>query len=202
MKKQRLVNRGQDCLFKKRHFVNIINETVDYCTKLFGYKKKPYVFETINQKGEMMYIRRGYGGCYGIFYDYMQFKRMFSGYSYEVMEAYAMFFIAHEMRHYYQMRQIDSKTPRENPDLIEKWRQNDENGSGMPSPDTIKDFYLQPMEIDAELFAYTLVASYLDCLVDLSYISADYVDELEKYHFELFGEGDDMLFPKENSDDE
>ena len=86
--------------------------------------------------------------------------------------------------------------------MIEKWRQNDENGSGMPSPDTLKDFYLQPMEIDAELFAYTLVASYLDCLVDLSYISADYVDELEKYHFELFGEGDDMLFPKENSDDE
>jgi hypothetical protein len=46
------------------------------------------------------------------------------------------------------------------------------------------------------------VASYLDCLVDLSYISVDYIDELEKYHFELFGEGDDMLFPKENSDDE
>ena len=191
------INRNQGSLFKKRHYVGIIKQTVEYCAKLFGYKKKPFVFESVNPEGELMYICRGAVGGYAIFYDYMQFRRKFDDTDFETLEAFAMFFIAHEMRHYHQMRQIDSKKPRENADLIEKWRQNDDNPR-YPSEDcTLLEFYLQPMEIDAELFAYTLVASYLDRLVDLSFIDEGYINELEKYHVELFGESDEVLFPNE-----
>ncbi len=190
------INRNRGSLFKKRHYVGIIKETVDYCARLFGYKKKPYLFETVNPEGEVMYICRGRGGCYGIFYDYMQFRRRFADYDFETLEAYTMLLIAHEMRHYYQLRQLDSKNPVESKELLEKWRENDENPKFPSDGCSLLEFYLQPMEIDAELFAYTLVVSYLDCLVDLSFIDEGYIGELERYHIELFGKGDEMLFPK------
>lgn len=195
-KGDRKIDRNKASLFKKRHYVRVIKETVDYCTRYFGYKKKPYLFETVNPEGEVMYICRGIGGCYGIFYDYMQFRRRFADHDFETLEAYTMLLIAHEMRHYYQMRQLDSKNPVESKELLEKWRENDENPR-LPSDDySLLEFYLQPMEIDAELFAYYLVAKHLGVLVDLSFIDDSYIKELERYHIELFGEGDEELFPE------
>lgn len=195
-----LVNRNKNNLFKKRHYVSIIKSTVSFLTRYFGYRQKPFLFESINKEGEAMFICRGRKGHYAIFYDYMQFKKVFGHLDFDVQEAYAMLLIAHEMRHYYQMRQIDSPHPTESKDRIAMWRRDDENPKYPGEDCSILEFYMQPMELDAELFAYVFVADKLDALVNLDYIDKAYINELEKYYVEIFGKTNEELFPREEKD--
>ena len=195
------VNRNKGNPFKKRHYVSIIKYTADYLTWYFGYKKQPYLFESTNKKGDVMLICRGRkNDSYGIFYDYQQFKDVFGHLDFEGQEAYAMFLIAHEMRHYYQMRQLDSAHPVESKETLERWRIDDEKPKYPGEDCSIFEFFMQSMELDAELFAYVFVADRLECLVSLNYISENYIVELEKYYIELFGETNEELFPKDSTD--
>ena len=178
---QNLVNRNKNNLFKKRHYVAIIKYITEYLTRYFGYKKKPYLFESTNKEGEAMLICRGRKGHYAIFYDYMQFKKVFGHLDFEGQEACAMLLIAHEMRHYYQMRQLDSKNPCEPQERLDKWRIDDENPKYPGDDCSVFDFYMQPMELDAELFAYVFVAGKLGVTVSLDYIGENYIKEMEKY---------------------
>ena len=190
-----LVNRNKRNLFKKRHYVAIIKYTTEYLARYFGYKRKPYLFESTNKKGDAMLICRGWKkGSYGIFYDYMQFKEVFGHLDFEGQEAYATLLIAHEMRHYYQMRQLDSKNPCEPKERLDKWRKDDENPKYPGEDCTVFEFFMQPMELDAELFAYVFVADKLGVTVSLDYIGGNYIKEMEKYFIELFGETNEEIF--------
>ena len=177
----KLVNRNKNSLFKKRHYVAIIKYTTEYLAWYFGYKKKPYLFESTNKEGEAMLICRGRKGHYAIFYDYMQFKEVFGHLDFEGQEAYAMLLIAHEMRHYYQMRQLDSKHPSEPKERLDKWRKDDENHKYPGDDCSVFEFFMQPMELDAELFAYVFVADKLGVTVSLDYIGENYIKEMEIY---------------------
>ena len=53
---------------------------------------------------------------------------------------------------------------------------------------------MQPMELDAELFAYVFVADKLGVTVSLDYIGENYIKEMEKYYVELFGETNEDIF--------
>ena len=192
---QNLVNRNKNSLFKKRHYVAIIKYTTEYLARYFGYKKKPYLFECTNNEGAAMLISRGRKGHYANFYEYMQFKKVFGHLDFEGQEAYAMLLIAHEKRHYYQMRQLDSKNPCEPQERLDKWRIDDENPKYPGDDCSVFDFYMQPMELDAELFAYVFVADKLDVAVSLDYIGENYIKEMEKYYIELFGESNGDIFP-------
>ena len=196
----KLVNRNKNNLFKKCHYVSIIKYTAEYLAWYFGYKRKPFLFESANKEGEAMVIYRGRKGRYAIFYDYMQFKKVFGHLDFEGQEAYAMLLIAHEMRHYYQMRQLDSKHPSEPKERLDKWRIDDENPKYPGEDCSILEFFMQSMELDAELFAYVFVAEKLECLVSFNYIDENYINELEKYYIELFGETNEELFPKNSTD--
>lgn len=191
-------NRLQE--FKKKHFLRLIYYVRRKCTLYFGYSNAPYVFETELAPGVMMSIHRSpiRKNTYAIFYDYKKFKKVFGNKDFDVQLGYCAHYIAHEMRHYYQMRQLDSDKPRERDWLLERWRNDEEN----PFPDEVTDenvleFFKTPMEIDAELFAHWFVAQYFDLLISFDNIDKSYINELEKYHIELFGETDEMLFPKE-----
>ena len=190
------VNRNKNNLFKKRHYVAIIKYTTEYLTWYFGYKKKPYLFESVNEDGADMFICRGRKNRYGIFYDYRQFKQAFGHLDFEGQEAYAMLMIAHEMRHYYQLRQLDSKHPSEHEERLDKWRKDDENPKYPGDDCSVFEFYMQPTELDAELFAYLFVADKLGVAVSLDYIGKDYIKEMEKYYIELFGETNEDIFPQ------
>ena len=188
------VNRGKRDLFKKRHFTAIIRNTAAFCTHFFAYKKPPLLFESQNHEGDLMVIFRGYKGRYGIFYDYLQFKRVFGHLNYEAQAAYATSLIAHEMRHYYQMRQLDSKKPREPKEVLDKWRYDDEHPKYPGDGCSILEFYMQPMELDAQLFAYLFVAYNMDAAIGLDYIDESYIGELEKYYISIFGDSDVSIF--------
>lgn len=193
-----VVNRNKHNLFKKRHYIAIVRATVSYCTVLFGYQRQPFLFESENRKGEIMCIYRGKKNRCAIFYDYMQFKRNFLHHSLEAQEIYTAFFTAHEMRHYYQMRQLDSKNPRESSDIIAAWRENDENPKNPIDGDcTCLEFYKQPMELDAQLFAYMFVANMYNSRIVFDYIDQDYIAVLEDYYIRRYGKTNDELFPHE-----
>lgn len=191
---QNLVNRNKNNLFKKRHYIAIIKNVAEYLTRCFGYTRKPYLFESTNKEGEAMVIYRGRKGQYAIFYDYMQFKNTFGHLDFQGQEAYATLLIAHEMRHYYQMRQLDSKNPIEPKERLNKWRIDDENPKYPGEDFSVFDFFMQPMELDAELFAYVFVAYILGVCVNLDYIGENYIKEMEKYYVELFGETNKEIF--------
>ena len=183
-----------DYSFKKRNYLKILNWIIDYCLRSFGYKIRPRVFETRLRPGEMM-LFCDHGRNYAIFYDYSQFRRVFGKYNYEIQEAYAVLLAAHEMRHYYQIRQIYSKHPREDEKTIAEWREDHFSGKYFENyAEEILDFYLQPMELDAELYAYWFVCKVLDKGVKLDFIDDNFIDILRNKWIEKYGENDEDLY--------
>ena len=183
-------------LFKKRHYVAIIRDTVRYLTRHFGYKIPPFVFESVNPPNVLMMITRGYKGRYGIFYDYMQFKRKFGHLDFEGQTVYAATCIAHEMRHYYQMRQLDSPHPTEAPERLAVWRKDEETPKKPLDEISPLELYMQPMELDAALFSYVFVARMYDIAISFNYVDEKYINILEEYYIELFGETNEDIFPQ------
>ena len=180
--------------FKKKDYIRILNVVVDFCLEKFGYKIRPYLRETKLGRGEMM-LFWARNNCYAIFYDWQQFKRLFRKTSYENQEAYAMATAAHEMRHYYQVRQIYSKVPRESEETIAAWRENHYNGKVFGEDGcTLLEFFMQPMELDAELYGYYFTAKVLDRAIDVSYIDKDFIDILKSKFIEIFGEDHEDLY--------
>lgn len=184
-------------VFKKRHYIALIKSVTAFCTEFFGYKIKPYLFESENEENTPMCIYRSHlrKNRYAIFYDYNMFKKIFGHLDFEGQRAYTTLLIAHEMRHYYQMRQIDAKAPNEDLELVEEWRKDEKIPiADITSEEEQYEHYKRPMEIDAELFAYCFVAKTLEIRVSLSYINDYYINDLKEYYFKLFQEIDEELF--------
>lgn len=111
---------------KKREFEYFLKATVCDVMRLFGYSKLPYVFETKLPGYEMMsFITRRNGKYSAIAYDYQKIAATFSRYDKEDVIGHIVFITAHEMRHYYQHRQIRAKSPRENEKTVTAWKNAD-----------------------------------------------------------------------------
>ena len=188
----RITRRSQ---FKKRDYLRILNGVVDFCLEKFGYRIRPYILEKKLEDGELMVFYNVGKRKFAIFYDYQQFRRRFAHDSYEIQEAYVMATAAHEMRHYYQVRQIFARHPVESEKTISEWRENHYNAK-TPGEDgcTMLDFYLQPMELDAELYAYYFVAKVLERGINLNYIDENYIHILKNKFIEIFGEDSPDLY--------
>jgi len=177
--------------FKKKDYVRMIENTVWFLCRKFGYKTKPYLFETkLRDDAIMVYTHRGKHSA--IFYDYMRFKDLFGHFDYETQEAYVSAITAHEMRHYYQHRQIWAKKPKEKDSVIERWRKDE-----MIEDDESVEYVLQPMELDAFLYEYCFGAQYFDAILIKSVRDEAHLDAMEKLYVEYFGETDEALFGEE-----
>lgn len=180
--------------FKKKDYIRILNIVVDFCIQKWGYKIRPYIRETKLDGGEMM-LFCDRNKHYAIFYDWQQFRKLFGKSDYETQETYIMATAAHEMRHYYQVRQIYSKCPRESEKTIAEWRGNHFNGKTLGEDGcTLLDFFMQPMELDAELYGYYFVAKVLGRSIDVSYIDKNFMDILKNKFIEMFGEDHEDLY--------
>lgn len=179
--------------FKKKDFVRIIYNVRDYLGEVFGYEKKPFLFETKLIDGCLMCFDH-HQNTYAIFYDYKQFKDTFCNESFKMQTVYVATILAHEMRHYYQHRQMIAKKPIESEETIELWRENERNPKFIGMDVAPSDIYLQPLELDAYLFEYVFGAEEFGLL--LSHIIADeqHFNALEKLYVEYFGESDEDLF--------
>ena len=132
--------------------------------------------------------------CYIIFHDYHQFIKVHKEDDVDGKYLWLIMTIAHEMRHYYQMRQISSKHPIEDADLLTEWKNDNENWKPPSDSFTVYDFYRQPMELDAMLFAYYYVAHRFDVRMPMDMIDENYIKDLEQHYIRLFGETDDKIF--------
>lgn len=180
--------------FKKKDYNRILNVVVDFCLEKFGYKIRPYIREAKLDDGEMMLFCDS-NKHYAIFYDWQQFKKLFGKSSYATQEVYAMATAAHEMRHYYQVRQIYAKVPHESKETIAQWRDNHFTGKVLGENGcTLLEFFMQPMELDAELYGYYFAAKMLDRSIDVSNINNGYLDVLKSKFIEIYGEDHEDLY--------
>ena len=179
--------------FKKKHFVRIIDNVRHYLCRKFGYKIKPYIFETqLAENMLMLFTHRM--GVYFIFYDYKQFKKIFGHRDFETQEAYAAVIMAHEMRHYYQHRQMVAKKPKEKEEIIELWRENEWNPKYVEDGYSLSECLLQPLELDAALFEYVFGAEIFEFLLPQVIKDEEHFNAMEKLYVEYFGETDTDLF--------
>ena len=182
--------------FKKKDYMRILNGVRYYLCNKFGYKTKPRVFETQLVENALMLFAHGTQG-YAIFYDYKQFKKSFGHRSFEVQEAYAAAIMAHEMRHYYQHRQMIASNPQETAETIALWRENEWNPKGVQDGCSLSEFCLQPLELDAALFEYVFGAEIFEVLLLQAIKDEEHFNAMEKLYIEYFGETDEDLFNDE-----
>jgi hypothetical protein len=182
--------------FKKKDFIRIILSTRTYLCDKFGYKIKPHIFETRLPKGcLMMFIHQQ--NTYVIFYDYIKFKKVFGSLDFDAQEAYAAAVMAHEMRHYYQHRQMIAAKPKEKEEIIVRWRENEQEPVEMEGDELCLEHFLQPLELDASLFEYVFGAEVFDLALLQVIYSQEHYDAMEQLYIEYFGETDAKFFNEE-----
>ena len=182
--------------FKKKHFVRMIDNVRYYLCRKFGYKIKPYVFETQLEKNSLMALSHR-ANKYAIFYDYKQFKEIFGDMDFEAQEAYAAAIMAHEMRHYYQHRQMLAKKPKEKIETVTLWQENEWNLENTEEGYSLSELLLQPLELDATLFEYVFGAEMFEMLLLQVIKDEEHFNAMEKLYMEYFGETDTDLFNDE-----
>ena len=188
------INQNRHSTFKKKEYSKILKYYVGFFTYAFGYTKKPILIETELPDNILMEIVEYKKDCYLILHDYIKFKSIYEDDSDDVKFLWLIMTIAHEMRHYYQMRQLHSKHPKEDLDLLAEWKNDNENWKSPSEDFTIYDFYRQPMELDAMLFAYYFVAHKYDICMPVDMIDENYIKDLEQHFIRLFGKTDESIF--------
>ena len=182
--------------FKKKHYVRIIDNVRCYLCDKFGYKIKPHLFETaLPENTPMMFTHTE--KTYFVFYDYKQFKKMFGNDDFETQEAYAAAIMAHEMRHYYQHRQMIAQNPKETQKTIALWRDNEWNPKCLKDGCSFSEYCLQPLELDATLFEYVFGAKIFEKVLLQTVKDEEHFNAMERLYIEYFGETDKDLFSEE-----
>ena len=179
--------------FKKKDFLHTAKAVrIGLCEK-FGYTIMPFLIETSIQNGALMEFYH-YGGASAIFYDYKRFKEVFGRYDFATQKAYAAAITAHEMRHYYQHRQMTCKRPKEPYQRLTIWREDEECGKRVFECDTLQEFVMQPLELDATLFGYVYGAKIFQVALLKLIASEEHLNALEGLYKEYVGETDEEFF--------
>ena len=181
--------------FKKKHYVHIAKATVSYLCDQFGYKIKPLFKETKLPRGALMMFGEREEG-YVIFYDYKNFKDMFGELNGETQELYVAGITAHEMRHYYQRRQMYSLHPKEKRSTLRAWWKNRNNPKSIEDGCSFEEYSLQPLEVDAFLFEYVFCAEEFGKLPLFSVNNHKHFKAMEKLYIQYNGKTNKDLFPK------
>ena len=170
-------------VLKKREFLSVIKKTYIDCLSIFGYKKGPYLLESkLPLNVDMEFRASKLRNDCAIFYDYQKIMRYCHKYDRKNAICEVVFSIAHEMRHYYQFRQIRAKYPQESKKLIEKWK------VGYPLNPTEEEYYKNVAEIDAYTFAYIYLSVRYKVLKCKIGAIPNYYKLLKKCSKENFGE--------------
>lgn len=174
--------------FAENDYVWFLEGTIRILCRDLGYKKPPKAYETDLTKADAQMIFVHLEKRSAIFYDYKRFKNKFSRLSYEHQKIIVILMAAHEVRHYYQHRQMLAKKPREKSEIIARWKA-DEDGEFASLP-----LHLQPLELDAQLYAIVSIDDIFEMSTSYAVADEEHVTALEKLYVEYFGETDEELF--------
>lgn len=182
--------------FTKKNYLHIMRWAVWRNCMDFGYQKAPCLIETeLGGKALMSFAWRG-NHCV-IFYDYKEFKKEFGQQSYDLQQAYVGTITAHEMRHYYQYRQMRAKKAREKKKILARWRKNEKHYKRMVDGYSLKEYLMQPLELDASLYEYVFGAEYFDMLLGGLIKDEEHFNAMEKLYKEYSGKKNPELFLEE-----
>lgn len=179
--------------FRKKDYVRVIKVIRDILCEKFGYKRKPNIYETKLDKNYFMVFVHGEGE-YAILYDYKQFKKAFGNEDFDIQKAYVASIMAHEMRHYYQHRQMGAKIPKEEAETIARWKDNELNYKHVQDGCSVSEFYTQALELDATLYEYVFGAKIFGLLILHAIKDENHFNAMENLYIKYFGKTDGVLF--------
>lgn len=179
--------------FTKKNYLRIVRWAVWRNCIDFGYKKAPCLIET-ELGGDIFMTFYWSGNHCAIFYDYKLFKKEFGHKSFELQQAYAGAITAHEMRHYYQYRQLRAKKAREKKKILIRWRKNEKRYKRVEDGYSLREYVLQPLELDASLYEYVFGAEYFDMLLGGLIKDEEHFNAMEKLYKEYSGKKNPELF--------
>ena len=163
--------------FSKKEFVKLIKDVAGKTMYYFNYTRKPFISERNLPEGTLMCFLSS-GNKSMVAYDYVKFKRAFGNWDGYWQRLYAIQVMAHEMRHYYQYRQIVAKNPDEDKNTISDWKINKViKTRGMEKTDNYK-YWFSSKELDANLYAYIFAIEHFDNAM------LDHIQSIE--HFNAF----------------
>ena len=166
--------------FKKQHFLNVLKNVRRQLMREFDYTRAPYLIERKLEDNALM-LFTNCGDQTAIFYDYVKFKRHFGQYEMHVQEMYAVSTIAHEMRHYFQHRQINANNPIIKDKVLKVWAENKPRCKAKQGNDGwLKSYYMKPRELDAQLYAYRFVAKNLNQALTGAFYNFDHYKQIKK----------------------
>ena len=183
--------------FTKRQYVLTLTETVEFLTKTFGYKKPPKIKETVLPKNCFMMYR--YDGKSGIiYYNYKEFLHRYHNKEQKLQEMIVANDAAHEMRHFYQYKQVTNVNIQEKYSLRKKWAKSiyTPNRININDKKYIDSYLKDPLEVDAFLFGYQYCAVNYDVALICSIQGKKHYGLLKNYCREYYGKIDKDLFNK------
>jgi len=169
---------------RKRQFINVIKNTINDCLKIFGYSKKPYILETsFNSYAVMMFVEGKSKGSSAIYFDYQKFQKLFRNCDGEGRVLWLIHIVAHEMRHYYQYRQITSQNPKEDEIIIQEWK----SERVIRNHCQHNEYFGNVRELDAYTFSYIYTAERFDMIPVDSGLPQNYRIRMRNYAKKLYG---------------
>jgi len=180
--------------FSKKEFVQVIKAVAIKCMDCFNYTRNPYIVEKTLPNSTLM--RCYSSGKYTIIaYDYVKFKRNLRDFSYEEQYIFTAQTMAHEMRHYYQHRQIMAKQPIENEKTIDFWVKNSiVKTRGMKKTNNY-EYFFSSAELDAVLFAHIFTLDHLESVCLMPICNRTHFKALKKLYKQKGGKNIQKYFP-------
>lgn len=179
------LKKWEKCLSKKQ-FLHLIHVVIYKTLKEFNYTIRPYVYES-KLSGDALMSFCESGRYMAIAFDYAKFKRNVGEYGYEEQFVYLVQIVSHEMRHYYQYRQMMAKNPREKEETIESWREDKVvKVRGMEKEENA-NYWFSARELDASLFSYVYTLRNLKSANLNAIISKAHFNALKKLYKQYGG---------------
>lgn len=167
--------------FSKRDFIKVIKAVGNRCMYYFNYTRAPYLRETTFSNSALMSCE-SVGKDTIISYDYAKFKRETKDFNYNEQYIFATQVMAHEMRHYYQHRQIIAKRPNENKKTISNWtRKKIIKTRGMKKTDNY-EYVFSSVELDANLYAHIFTFDHLESVSLIPIYNKTHFNALKKLY--------------------
>ena len=172
--------------FSKKDFIETVKNVINKSLSDFDYTRKPYLKET-KLDGDALMAFYGGGRRTVVAYDYDKFRKRIGNCDARLQYTFAVQCTAHEMRHYYQHRQIMAINPVEDKKTIDEWLENKVLKSRSKNKVDDYEYWFSARELDANIYGHVFTLYHLKEVVLDNICNVDHFNVLKKYYKRLGG---------------
>jgi len=170
---------------RKREYIKIVKQVICYHIEKYDLSV-PYIRETKLPDGCEMATRNIGDRCV-IAFDYQQFQKKYGNLNYRLSADVVANYTAHEMRHCYQHKQLQTQTPCESKRTLKKWYKNMKSYVDPTKQyNSYEDYCMQPIELDAYLHGYKFCVDHCVHLCVSFLKNEKFYNQLEKEYKRLY----------------